>query len=184
MPDYSKGKIYTIRCRNDPSLIYVGSTIQSLSVRFGEHKRHSIQERNQNIILYKTIKDWNDWYIELHSIYPCNSVEELRQKEGEIIRKIGNLNSVISGRTEQEWRNENKEHLLQEIKKWKQENPEKMKIHREKDRIREIEIGRRDVKPCKCGGRFSLKTIRTHEKSKRHQNYLLSQYPAGINADP
>ena len=36
MPDYSKGQIYTIRNRNDNSKIYVGSTIQSLAVRFGE----------------------------------------------------------------------------------------------------------------------------------------------------
>ena len=59
-----------------------------------------------------------------------------------------------------------------------------MKIHREKDKIREIENGRGEVRPCECGGIFSLKSIREHEKSKRHQNYLISQYPAGIKADP
>ena len=31
--DYQKGKIYTIRCYDDDSLIYVGSTTQSLAVR-------------------------------------------------------------------------------------------------------------------------------------------------------
>jgi hypothetical protein len=161
MPDYSQGKIYTIRCRNDPALIYVGSTIQPLSKRFGEHKRHSKNtQKYPNHQLYTKIEDWNDWYIELVLVYPCNSVEELRQKEGEIIRAIGTLNRGIAGRT---------------IKEWKQENPEKVKIHREKDKIREIENGRRDVNPCECGGRFSLKTIREHERSKRHINYLASQ---------
>jgi hypothetical protein len=38
MPDYSNGKIYTVRCSNDPKLIYVGSTTQSLSKRWGNHK--------------------------------------------------------------------------------------------------------------------------------------------------
>ena len=38
MPDYSKGKIYTIRCRTDETLIYVGSTIQPLNRRFSKHK--------------------------------------------------------------------------------------------------------------------------------------------------
>jgi hypothetical protein len=41
MPDYSKGKIYTIRCRNDPSLIHVGSTNQSLGKKLGHHKKDS-----------------------------------------------------------------------------------------------------------------------------------------------
>ena len=175
MPDYSQGKIYTIRCRNDPTLIYVGSTTQPLAKRFGDHKKQSKQLRNQNMILYKTVEDWNDWYIELYENCACNSVEELNKKEGEIIRKIGNLNSVIAGRTDKEWRSDNKEYLYEEIKKWKNENPEKMKIYREKDRIREIESGRRDVKPCECGGRFSLKSIREHERTKRHINYLASQ---------
>ncbi len=96
------------------------------------------------------------------AIYPCNSVEELRQKEGEIIREIGTLNRGIAGRTQKEW---------------KRDNPDKMKIHREKDKIREIENGRGEVRPCECGGRFSSKTIRTHEKSKQHQNYLQQTSP-------
>ena len=50
MPDYSKGKIYTIRCINDPSFIYVGSTIQSLAKRFGGHKKDSIKTKYPNHI--------------------------------------------------------------------------------------------------------------------------------------
>ena len=39
MPDYSKGKIYTIRCRTNESLIYVGSTVEKyLSTRLAKHK--------------------------------------------------------------------------------------------------------------------------------------------------
>ncbi len=30
MPDYKQGKIYTIRCKTDETLIYVGCTTQSL----------------------------------------------------------------------------------------------------------------------------------------------------------
>ena len=37
MPDYSKGKIYTIRSLTDPN-IYVGSTIQPLSMRMSGHR--------------------------------------------------------------------------------------------------------------------------------------------------
>ena len=167
MPNYSKGKIYTIRNKNDPSLIYVGSTIQSLAKRLGEHRRHSRQERNKikypNHQLYTKIEDWNDWYIELYENCPCNSKEELCKREGEIIREIGTLNRCIAGRTQKEWIIENTD----KIKKYLTENAEKIKM-------REIAAGRYDVKPCECGGRYSLKTIRAHEKSKRHQNYLSS----------
>jgi hypothetical protein len=44
-------------------------------------------------LLYRTINnEWDDWHIELHQLFPCNSKEELQQKEREIIRLIGNLN--------------------------------------------------------------------------------------------
>ena len=33
MPDYKQGKIYTVRCKTDDTLIYVGSTTQPLSER-------------------------------------------------------------------------------------------------------------------------------------------------------
>jgi hypothetical protein len=66
MPDYSKGKIYTVRCRNDTSLIYVGSTIQPLAKRWGQHKSDSLKLPER--LIYKTInKNWSNWYIELYN---------------------------------------------------------------------------------------------------------------------
>ncbi len=168
MPDYSKGKIYTIRCRNDPKLIYVGSTIQSLAKRLSKHKKDSKNKsKYPTHQLYSKIEDWNDWYIELYLIYPCNSVEELRQKEGEIIREVGTLNRGIAGRT---------------CKEWKRENPDKMKIYRENEKNYEIEYGKRDVEPCECGGRFSFMSKRDHRKTKRHLKYLANY--AGKSAEP
>ena len=89
--DYSKSKIYTIRSKNHTNLIYVGSTTQKLSKRWGEHKAKSRIFPLR--LLYKTINSqWDSWYIELYQLYPCKSSEELQQKEGEVIRLIGNLN--------------------------------------------------------------------------------------------
>lgn len=106
MPDYSKGKIYTIRCRTDDSKIYIGSTIQPLAVRFGAHKRRSRTEETKKLYI-EVNGDWDNWYIELYENYPCNSREELLKKEGEIIRQIGTLNSLIAGRSKKEWYIEN-----------------------------------------------------------------------------
>jgi hypothetical protein len=91
MIDYSKSKIYTIRSQSDTNLIYVGSTTQPLSKRWGEHKNDSKLCPLRK--LYRVINgEWDDWYIELYQPYPCNNREELQQKEREIIRLIGNLN--------------------------------------------------------------------------------------------
>ena len=107
MGDYTKGKIYTIRCKTDDTLIYVGSTIQSLSKRFGGHKVE--KGRKPNTYFYTKVEDWNDWYIELYENFPCSSREELNKREGEIIRLISTLNMNITGRTKSEYYEENKE---------------------------------------------------------------------------
>jgi len=101
MPDYSKGKIYTIRCLNDPH-VYVGSTIQSLAVRMGGHR--IAYEKNNVLGLNKEIvKNITEWKIELHELFPCNTNQELHHREGQIIREIGTLNKQIAGRTAKEW---------------------------------------------------------------------------------
>jgi len=80
MPDYSKGKIYTVRCLNDPN-VYVGSTIQSLAVRMGQHRKNytknKVLGRNKEIVT-----NISEWYIELYELYPCNKKEELARREG------------------------------------------------------------------------------------------------------
>lgn len=176
MPDYSKGKIYTIRCRNDPSLIYVGSTIQSLAKRFGEHKKSSNNEKKNNYRLYKEVNgDWTDWYIELSLTFPCNSVEELRKKEGEVIREIGTLNKTIAGRTLKEYHNDNLEKITEYKKKYREENrtkiQEKDKQHY-KDNLEKIKEYRKQSFTCSCGGHFTILNKIRHERSKKHQNYL------------
>ena len=115
MPNYQSGKIYTIRCLSSPE-IYVGSTIQTLAVRMGGHRRS--YKINQVLGLHKEIiKDISEWYIELHELYPCNTKQELHRREGEVIREIGTLNKYVAGRTKKERYHEYKdiikEYLLQ-----------------------------------------------------------------------
>jgi hypothetical protein len=156
MPDYSKGKIYTIRCRNDDSLIYVGSTIQSLAVRWGGHKKCCNTEKCKNYIIYKTINgDWDNWYIELHSLYPCESKEELCKKEGEIIRLIGTLNSRIEGRTLEEWRKDHKEEISEYNKKWYEDNKEKI--------------------TCECGCIIRKSGLNKHKKTQKHIELVIKR---------
>ena len=126
MNPYERGKIYTIRCRNDDNLIYVGSTIEKLCKRMCKHRYDS--KIHPEILVYKEVlkSSWNDWYIELFENHPCNSKEELLRKEGEVIRKIGSLNEKIAGRSAKEWRQDNSEFCNQYNKEYRKTNKEKI----------------------------------------------------------
>ncbi len=124
MPDYSKGKIYTIRKRNDPSLVYVGSTINPLYKRFGQHKKDM---KFVKISLYDWVENWDDWYIELYENFSCNSIQELRKREGEVIREIGNINKYVAGRTKKEYNAEFPEKKKEMDKKYRERTKDRMK---------------------------------------------------------
>ena len=105
---YNNSKIYTVRYKNDNSLIYCGSTIQPLYKRWFAHKSrcYNINDKEYNKLLYQKIRETdniNDWYIELYELFPCNSKEELLKREGEVTREIGTLNKNISGRTSKQY---------------------------------------------------------------------------------
>ncbi len=74
MVAYENGKIYKIINEND-EIIYIGSTTQSLAMRYSNHKHKS---KNNKIIL-----------IEVH---PCSSKEELLKKEQECMEQNKSCN--------------------------------------------------------------------------------------------
>lgn len=157
---YKNGKIYTIRNKNDDTLIYVGSTISQLSRRLYDHKKDSKKTlKYPNHKLYSIIETWDDWYIELYELFPCNTKEELNKREGELIREIGTLNRCVAGRTQKEYEEDNKD---------------KIKEYKKGQRIKEFEAGNiRQIKHvCGCGGSYSAKSIREHERTKKHFNFL------------
>ena len=136
---YKNGKIYTIRCKNDDSLIYVGSTVQPLFKRWHQHKTR-VNNQVYNNILYQKMRETNieNWYIELYEEFACKNKEQLNKREGEIIREIGKLNKQIAGRTKKEYVEDNKDKLLEQTKEYREKNKqiisEKMKEYREKNK--------------------------------------------------
>ena len=174
MPDYAKSKIYTIKCKTDETLIYVGSTTQQyLSRRWAGHKNRSV--KHPNMLIYKTINNnWCDWYIELYESFPCETKEQLLKKEGEIIKLIGNLNSQISGRTKQEYRSETKDIKKETDKKYYENNKEKIKKKVDEYRLSHYETIK-DRKNntyivCSCGCKINKNNQSQHLKTKKHQS--------------
>jgi len=126
MPDYSKGKIYTIRCRTNPQHVYVGGTVKTLSRRLQCHKSRSINY--QNMLLYSTIaNNWDNWFIQLYEDFPCDNRKQLCKREGEIIRLIGTLNTKIAGRSLIEYRLENVDFVKDYNKNYYKNNADKIK---------------------------------------------------------
>ena len=121
---YKRGQIYTIRCKYDDDMIYVGSTINTLAKRMGDHRKTSVKRATS---LYHVVQgDWDNWYIELHENYSCNNKQELLKREGQVIREIGTINRYVAGRTRKEYLEENKDNITEKKKLYYQNNRDKM----------------------------------------------------------
>ena len=99
MRDFKNGKIYTIRCFTDLDLIYVGSTCQTLTRRWTDHRKDC---KKRDTLLYKTIREnggIDNFYIELVEYFPCETLSELNKREGEIMREKVNttMNTLMAG---------------------------------------------------------------------------------------
>lgn len=189
MPDYSKGKVYTIRFHNSND-IYIGSTIQPLAKRLGGHK---IKDRTINkLIEEKYNNDWSNCYIELYENYACNNKEELCKKEGEIIRLFINdenyncINKRIECRKKKQYCEDNFEKIKEYKKEYYKENIEKIKErhkkyceeNKEKNKEYQKEYYDQNIEKlkekfnCECGGCYTFKNKAHHFKTKKHQEYL------------
>lgn len=172
---YKRGKIYTIRCRYDDTLIYVGSTIDTLAKRMGGHKNKSTKVIYP---LYKKINnDWDNWFIELYENYPCNNKQELLKREGEVTRQIGNLNKQIASRTKSQYYEDNKETLYEKQKIWNMVNNEKKNNYAKKyrDNNKEnIEDKAREKIKCNCGSIIRRDSLWRHQQSIKCINYNLN----------
>ena len=195
MPNYQHSKIYTIRCKTNVGLIYVGSTTRPLYERWCEHKRAMSNEiyKNYNTRLYQMMREigHDNFYIELYKEYPCDNIEQLHKEEGEVIRNIGTLNINIAGRNKFGWYKDNKEHcLLQEQirrktsekckeskQKYNETHKEEIKVYnkqyresgkkKEKDKEHYDKMKKIMIE-CECGRMIPKPSITRHKKSQNH----------------
>ena len=133
--DYTKGKIYITR-NSENDLTYIGSTCQTLAQRMAQHRRAMNIQSQQHMRLYKTMIELGKdaFYIELLEDYPCQRQEELLKKEGERIREYqSKLNTVISGRSKQEYRQDNKEKHVEKDKNYYQNNKVRILEHKKQN---------------------------------------------------
>lgn len=158
--DYSKSKLYFLRS-NQTEKIYVGSTIQSLTARFNGHTGDYKRFKNGNfsyLTAFELMK-YDDVYIELIRICPCETKEELNRIEGEEIKKHNCVNKRVEGRTIQEWKEDTKEQRQKYLDDTKEQRKIRDKIYHEKNKLHRNK---------KCQEYYINNKQNVLEKSKEH----------------
>ena len=153
--DYQKGLIYTIKTGDS---LYVGSTTDFRDRKY-KHKNEIVSERKKERRLYKTIiNNGGEWEMKPYKIFPCNSKMELEIEEEKIRRELNadlNMNKAHSTLQDEinkkkNWAINNKEYYANRYNKLK------------------------TTCYCECGWSGTEYRLNAHKKSKKHQDFILS----------
>ena len=134
---YHNGKIYQITdiaCNK----CYIGSTCEELSQRMARHralfKQFSKGGKVTHIRSYDLFNEYGveNCKIELIEYFKCDTLQELRRKEGEIIKNTECINKRVEGRTKQEWAEDNKDKIKEREREWYENNKENILEQRKK----------------------------------------------------
>lgn len=158
---YANGKIYALRTHKGDE-VYVGSTIRTLEVRFKNHKKKS------NIGISKSFfEKYNDVYIELIELFPCETKAQLNRREGHVMLGFGDkaINKKIAGLTPKE-----------SVYKYQSKNKDKLKKYRcdfyaeNCDKLREKSKKYREENKEVCKKRCADYKATDEYKAKRREN--------------
>ena len=182
MPDFSKGRIYQVYNDIDDD-IYVGSTCRPICQRLAWHKynRNSAKCKSKLQVKMNEVGP-EHFYIELVEEFPCDNIEQLRQREGHFIRLMGTLNQVIAGRKKAEYDRDNadkikeykianKEHILAQSKEYYTRTKDHQSERQRSDKVKQWKTIKVE---CRCGGTYSLCNKAQHYKCAKHQAHELT----------
>jgi len=173
--DYSKSKVYKIYCPTEPSLCYIGSTTkQYLSQRMDGHRsKYKTCKKSTTSYLIFDKYGIENCIIELLELYPCNSIDELRTREGFYIQNNNCINRCVAGRTKSESQKEyikrNKDKIKVQANEYRIKNKDKIKEYRKqnKDKIKvqdkEYQIKNKDKISMKNKYRYIKNKIEQHK---------------------
>lgn len=151
------GKIYKLVSLNDPSLVYYGSTIQSLKKR---KSSHYYQYKSGKIMCTSSkLFELGDVEIYLVENFPCENRKQLRRKEGEYILNNKCVNVCVPGRT----RSETLSAYYQKNKSYYQNYYSKNSDYYKNYYIKN------KVKCEECNVYLYRNYVKKHKQSKKHQ---------------
>ena len=183
----NQAKIYKI-IDNTNGNEYIGSTCQSLKRRLSTHKsgyKRFLNGLGYNVKSFDIIKN-NDYKIELIENCDIKTKQELISKERFFIENNECINKVIPGRTDKEYKEDNKDKIKESSKNYYIDNKDKIKLYREdnKDRAKaynknyrivnkdKIKIQTNEKFDCECGGKYIYTHKSAHLKTNKHIDFL------------
>jgi len=198
MVNYSNGKVYKIESHLGDKVYYGSTTKKYLSQRMDKHRGDYKQwlEGKCNLVMsYKMFEEYGieNCKIVLIENCPCESKDELTSRESYYIRNFDCVNKNIPGRTNKEWREDNrvklveyknqylednKERIREISKQYREDNKESLSekkkeyYHANKDKILEQ---MKEKYTCECGVELCKSNKSNHVKSKKHINFINNQ---------
>ena len=145
---------------------YIGSTIESLSVRIAKHRADYKRYQNEKMNWMSSFDLFSEFgiancKIELVENYPCNSKEELRAREGFHIQVTECVNKRIPNQTLHEYYEKNKIYLSNKAKIYYVNNKEEVLARLEQPT------------KCECGCSVMLCNMRRHLKTDKHKKLII-----------
>jgi hypothetical protein len=170
----AQAQIYKIYKITSPQTdkIYIGSTKQTLNIRFSKHKSKTNNTGSRSIVEYK------DATIELIEEV---DVDQRYIRERYWVEFYGNLcvNKLVPGRTMKEYKQvyyiENKEYILSRGKlNYELHKDERLATNKKwiEEHLDQYEENRKEIITCECGGKTTRSNISRHNKSKRHLKFV------------
>ena len=167
--DWSLGKIYRIISNNpEITVVYYGSTVQSLCRRMAEHRSKykrwcAGKVRLCSIFPYFKQYGIEQFHIELVEDFSCDNEQQLLTQENVYIRGYDCCNKKSAIRTPEE----TKEYY----KQWRQDNAESIIIKQKQhyqDNAESINIKRKGKITCVCGCQIRKDSLSKHIKTPKH----------------
>lgn len=94
---YESGKIYKLICED--GTYYIGSTVRSLSSRLASHKHASKASNTSTAYAHINTIGWDHVRIQLIELFPCESKDQLLQRESWHIGEAKHDNACLNTRS-------------------------------------------------------------------------------------
>ncbi len=179
MVNFENAKIYKIVC-DTTGLVYYGSTCEpTLARRLAKHVgcyKAYINGNYHFVTSFKVLEN-NNYSIVLVENVDCESKDQLLARERYYIENNDCINMVVPIRTRKEYIELNKEKIREQTKEYREKNNDKIKMlnknYREENKEK-IQQHKQTKIVCECGAITDNSHKTRHQKSKKHQNYLLT----------
>jgi len=194
--DYSKTEIYKLKHNDDINNenIYIGSTT-NFRQRKNQHKQRCNSEKSEkfNLKVYQNIRlngGWEEWSMLLVEKFQCiEKNESLVRERFWFDYYKSQLNTRIPGRTNDEWRNDHKEEIIEKQKVYNKDHKEEAKLYYNNNKIiinekqktkyeknkKEINEKAKEKIECECGCVVTKKDLNNHKKTESHKILMLKK---------